>query len=131
MRRRRSLCIKHANESELPKKIPEVSKIEKKVISHPDFTTPVQAINSSSAEAINRKTMIKDIPFYPDPIYRPLPKPIKIPRSEGLENIDISPEINIDLEENSPFQEGVILETYHRPNKSFLQEPFFTKTNCY
>ena len=67
--------------------------------------------------------MIKDIPFYSDPTYRPLHKLIRIPMSEGPENIDISPEINIDFEENSPFQERVILETYQRPNKSFFKEP--------
>ena len=58
----------------------------------------------------------------PDPTCRPPPKLIKIPMSEDPENIDISPEINIDFEENSLFQEGVISETYQRPNKSFFPE---------
>ena len=109
--------------SELSKKIPKVSKIEKKIINHPDFTTPVQSVNSPSMEAINRKPMIKDIPFYPDPTYRSPPKLIKICMSEDSVNIDISSEINIDFKENSLFQEGVISETYQRPNKSFFQEP--------
>ena len=56
--------------------------------------------------------MIKDIPFYPDHTQRPPPKSLRIPDSERPENIDISPEINIDFAENSPFQEGVISETY-------------------
>ena len=47
--------------------------------------------------------MIKNTPFYSDPTYRPPPKPIGIPRSEGQENIDISPEINIDFKENLHF----------------------------
>ena len=42
--------------------------------------------------------MIKDIPFYPDPMYRPPPKPISIPTSESPENIDISSKLNIDFE---------------------------------
>ena len=67
--------------------------------------------------------MIKNIPFYPDPTYRPQPKPIRNPTSEGPENIDISPEINIDFKENFPFPERVISEIYQRPNKSFFQEP--------
>ena len=58
--------INQTNSSELSKKIPEVSKIENKVISHPDFTTPVQSVNSPSTEAINRKALIKNILFYPD-----------------------------------------------------------------
>ena len=37
--------------------------------------------------------------------------------------MDINPKFNTDFEENSPFQEGVISETYQRPDKSFLQEP--------
>ena len=35
----------------------------------------------------------------------------------------INPECNTDFEENSPFQEGVISESYQRPDKSFFQEP--------
>ena len=124
MRRRRPPPIIQTitQTSELSKKHPEISKIEKKVITHPYFTTPVQSVNNPSAEAINRRPMMKDIPFYPDPTYRYPPKLIKIPMSEGPENIDINPEININFQENSMFQEGVISETYHRPNKShFLQ----------
>ena len=68
-------------------------------------------------EAINKRPMIKDIAFYPYPTYRPPPKSIRVPTSEGPGNIDISPEINIDFKENSPFQEGVISETHQTPNK--------------
>ena len=37
--------------------------------------------------------------------------------------MDINSELNTDFEENSLFQEGVISETYQRPDKSFFQEP--------
>ena len=30
---------------------------------------------------------------------------------------------NVDIEENSPFQEGIISEIYERPDTSYLQEP--------
>ena len=43
--------------------------------------------------------------------------------SEIPENIDISLELNTKFEETSPFQEGVILETCKRPDKSFFPEP--------
>ena len=33
----------------------------------------------------------------------------------------INPEINLDFEENSPFQEGVISEIIQRPDKSLFQ----------
>ena len=29
----------------------------------------------------------------------------------------------MDFKENSPYQEGVISETYQRPNRSYFQEP--------
>ena len=32
-------------------------------------------------------------------------------------------DINIDFEENSPYQEGVISEMYQRPDRSYFQEP--------
>ena len=41
--------------------------------------------------------------------------------SPGIE--DINPNINLDFEENSPFQEGVMSKTFQRPDKSFFQEP--------
>ena len=44
-----------------------------------------------------------------------------MPEFPGKMHINL--ELNTDFEENSPFQAGVILETYQRPNKSFLQEP--------
>ena len=55
MRRRRPPPINQTNASELSKKIPEVLKIENKVITHPYFTTSVQSANSPSVEAINKK----------------------------------------------------------------------------
>ena len=123
MRRKRLPLINQTDAREISHKIPEVSKMEKKVITHPGFTTQVQSVNSSSKEAISKRPMIKGIPFYPDPTYIPQPKLIRIPMSEGPGNIDISPEINIDFEERSPFQEGIISETYQRPSIIFFQEP--------
>ena len=126
MKRRRLPLINQTitQTSELSKKIPRLSKIEKKVITHPNFTTPVQSVNSPSTGIITRMPMIKDIPIYPDPTYRSPPKLTRVPTSEGPENIDISPEININFGENSPFQEGEISETYQRPNKTFFWEPW-------
>ena len=59
-----------------------------------------------------------DVPLHPDPLLRnPKQQPIK-------QNIpEINPTINFDLKENSPFQEGVMSETFQRPDKSFFQNP--------
>ena len=35
----------------------------------------------------------------------------------------INPDVNVDFEENSPFQEGIISEIFQRPDKSFFQGP--------
>ena len=125
MGRRRFLPINQAitQTSELSKKIPDVSKIEMRIINQAYFTTPMQSITNSNVEATHRRPLIKDIPFYPDPTYRPPPKPMRTPSPGSLESTDINLEINIDFKEKSPFQ-GVISEMYQRPNKSFFQEPW-------
>ena len=80
----------------------------------------------------HRRPLPTDVPFYPGPTYRPPPKPIRSftpERHEGSQSsnsseiTNIDPRVNLDFEENSPFQEGVISEAYQRPNKSFFQEP--------
>ena len=92
-----------------------------------NFTTPVQSESDSSAKVIDRKIVqdtSKKIPFYPDPVYRPPPKPIKMPIPKIPRNIsDIDPELNTDFKDNSPYQEGVISDLYQRPDKSYFQEP--------
>ena len=76
----------------------------------------------------NNNPLIPDVPFHPGPVYRAPPKPIRhdtstqgSQSSPGIE--DINPNINLDFKENSPFQEGVISETFQRLDKSFFQEP--------
>ena len=64
----------------------------------------------------------REIPFYPDPVYRPHSQPVKTPVPKIPGGMGINLELNMDFEENSPFQEGVISETYQRPDKSFFQE---------
>ena len=78
---------------------------------------------------MTKNPLIQHVPFHPSPVYRPLPKPIKqdmsYPQSsQSSINIeDISPNINFDFKENSPFQEGIMSETFQRLDKSFFQEP--------
>ena len=40
--------------------------------------------------------------------------------SPSTENIN--PDVNLDFEENSPFQEGIISEAFQRLDKSFFQD---------
>ena len=63
-------------------------------------------------------------PFYPDPVMKPPPRPPdKIAQNDRQINLDLDLEINKDFEENSPYQAGVILEIYQRPDKLQLVEP--------
>ena len=90
----------------MPEKIPEVSKIDMRITNQAHSTAPAQSITNCNDEVIHRSPMIKDIPFYPDPTYRPPPKPLITPMpgsSQSSESTNIDPEINIDFEGNSSF----------------------------
>ena len=91
---------------------------------------PMHIINNADVGMTHGTPLIPDVPFHPGPTYRPPPKPIRsnMPRSQessqsssSVENIN--PDINLDSKENSPFQEGVISETFQRLDKSFFQDP--------
>ena len=62
----------------------------------------------------------KDV-LYLEPIVRPLPKP------PGLIDKTVEPKQstksnpNLDFEENSPHQEGIILETYINPDQTYFE----------
>ena len=90
-----------------------------------DFPVPEQLITDKTG-AITRG-MIQDknreLPFYPDMIYRPPPRPPENLQAHSLESKpDTRPKIDIAFEENSPYKEGIISEFYQRPNKSYFQE---------
>ena len=91
-------------------------------------TDPMHSINNADNRIANNNPLMPDVAFHPGPILRPPPKPIKqnlthVQSSQNSNVKDINPNINFDFEENSPFQEGVMSETFQRPDKSFFQEP--------
>ena len=94
---------------------------------HPKDLT--HSVNNGSGKMTNNNLLIPDVPFHPGPVCKPLPKPIKQDMSypQGLQSStsieDINPNINFDFEENCPFQEGIMSETFQRLDKSFFQEP--------
>ena len=81
-------------------------------------TNSIHSTNSGSNRLINNNPFMQDVPFHPDLLLKnPKQQPIK-------QNIqEINPKIKFDFEENSPFQEGIISETFQRPDKSFFQNP--------
>ena len=66
----------------------------------------------------------RELPFYPDLIYRPPPRPPEnLQPCSPERKPDTRPKIDIEFEENSLYQEGIISKAYQRPNKSYFQEP--------
>ena len=67
----------------------------------------------------------RPIPPYHESFVRPPPRTpdataVKYNRNNLL---DLDSYRKIDFEENSPHQEGIISETYERPDKSYIQKP--------
>ena len=77
----------------------------------------VQTEHKSTAQTdirqpIGPRIETRQVPFYPDPILRPPPRlpDLKENRERFIRFGHM--DINIDFEENSPYQEGIISETY-------------------
>ena len=102
---------------EKPLKIPNIPKAQDKVMTIPNFTIlPIQKKGHTSTKMVDRKKIqdvAREITIYTDPVYRPLLKTVKtsVPKIPGNLS-DIDPELNMDFEDNFPFQEGDISETY-------------------
>ena len=59
-------------------------------------------------------------PIVMPPNIRPPPKPPNVDNATTSPNL--GPEPNLDFEENSPYQEGIITETYVAPDQSYLEQ---------
>ena len=112
---------------EKPEKISNIHQTQDKVTTIPNFTIPPLHLKGDSGIRMIDTKMIEDIgseiSIYPDPVYRPPPKPVKTSVLKILGSLsDIDPELNTNFEDNSPFQ-GVISVSYQRPDKAYVQEP--------
>ena len=76
-------------------------------------------------QQIGPKIQHRPTPSYHDPYTRPPPKPpdISDPLDSQKDLLDNDSDRKVEIEENSPFQEGIILEIYERPDNSYIQEP--------
>ena len=92
--------------------IPRGTKIETRK------TNSVQGTNSACDRSINNNNepFLPDVPLYQDSLLKPS-------TLQDTNKTKVSPNANLDFEENSPFQEGIISETFQRPDKSFFQNP--------
>ena len=84
---------------------------------------------ASITQPVEPRIEHRPIPPYHEPLLRPPSRPpattdVKDNRKDLL---DLDMDRNIDFEENSPYQEGIISETYERPHKLYIQEPMELK----
>ena len=122
LRRSSSINQTIISPSELSQKIPWETKIETRKTNHVNFTDPMHSINNTDEGMMHTRHLIPDVPFHPGPTHRPLPKLItsNMPRRQESSQSSDSSDINLNFEENSPFQEGVMSEAYQRPDNSFF-----------
>ena len=75
-------------------------------------------------QQIGPKIQHRPSPPNHDPYARPRPKPPDVtdPIDSQKDLLDNNLDRNVDIEENSPFQEGIIWEIYERPDTSYIQE---------
>ena len=81
-------------------------------------TNSIHNTNGANDRLVNNNPFMPDVPFHLDLLCRP-PKqqPIKQSITQNIQEINPNPNINLDFEENSPFQEGIMSETFQRPDK--------------
>ena len=74
-------------------------------------TNSAQGTSSASDRLINNNNpFMSDVPLHLDPLLKP-------PKQQNTHEIGHNPNIKLDFEENLPFQEGVMSETFQRLNK--------------
>ena len=80
-------------------------------------TNSTQGTNSACDKLINNSNpFIPDVSLHLDPL-------LKSPRQQNTHEISHNTNINLEFEENLPFQEGIMSETFQRLDKSFFQHP--------
>ena len=81
--------------------------------------------NNANDRIVNNNPFIPDVPFHLDLLLMPKQHMKQnMTCKQNLQNEqDISPNINFDFKENSPFQEGIMSETFQRLDKPFFQNP--------
>ena len=79
-------------------------------------TNSIHSANSMSDRLINNNPFMPDVPLHPDLLLR---APRQQTIIQNTQEINPNPNVNFDFEENSPFQEGIMLETFQRAENQF------------
>ena len=89
----------------------------------------MHSISNTDEGMTHTRPLISDVPFHPGPTYRP-PKPTRsnMPRSQessqsSPSTANINPDNNLDFEDNSLFQEGIISEAIKDWTNLFFKNP--------
>ena len=117
----------------------ENTRIEKKETNSPEQRNQiVDQVNSGQRDEIRKPQMEQSRENIPEQIYvpqkpiipkhqiqnYPIPKlPERMIQNERQTDLELDLETNRDIEENSPYKEGIISEIYQRPHKSQLVDP--------
>ena len=90
----------------------------------PDIDTQLQDAAVTQTQPYDpTRPGVKQMPVYSHPITRPPQRPPDLVDNGKNSRTDIGTDPNLDFEENSPYQEGIISETYASPDQSFIEEP--------
>ena len=98
----------------------------KPIIIEDDDDQDIKNVNKDNVVINKNVTSHIKLPKAPDQVYsqlitRPPPRPPDLSRSNPKVTGLI--ESNLDFEENSPHQEGIITKMYESPDKSYLEQP--------
>ena len=81
-------------------------------------TNSIHSTNGADDRLLNNNPLMPDIPFNLDLLLRlPKQQPIKQNRTQNIQEINPKSNINLDFEENLPFQEGIMSETFPNPKE--------------
>ena len=87
--------------------------------------SPIQPTPADTTSLSKPKLETRPVPPYPEPYFRPPARPpdeaIIKDSWKDLQNFDL--DRRVEFEENSPNQEGIISETYERPDASLIHDP--------
>ena len=121
------LIMKHVQKAVVP--LPEPTNqsqrhVQSQILSRPlSQHHPIDPIHIP--QQLGPKIQHRPTPSYHDSYTRPPPKPpdISDPLESWKDLLDNDSDRKVEIEENLPFQEGIILEIYERPDISYIQEP--------
>ena len=105
--------------------LPEPTNQSQSCVQPQTMPRPLSQHQPVDPTCIGPKIQHRPSPPYYDQYARPPPKPPDMidPLDSQKDLLDKDLDRKVEIEENSPYQEGIISEIYERPNTSYVQEP--------